>query len=590
MSPSLLNLAKEYFAELNEAETYLFTAITESDIEDGFVSFIETHNVVRADRFKWLLSKQAQACLDRYQIKLEGIRIEGRLSLDYICLTRSLIFKDAEIVDGISLRYAQLYALRLEDTTIKQLHADGLQVKFNLELEDVVINEDIQLSMASIGGNLVLRDCNIYNRETVNTLACQAEGIEVGGCVYLTGGPESGQFLGEVCFDGAHIKGDLDCRNIRLLHTDGEALSAYNVKVDGNAHIKQSQIEGLVSFVAAHIGGSLSFSGSHLCSAPPNKKILALDAITVGSILALNKQFRACGIVSLTNAKIADTLCISKLSSTKEMELHLDFATVTVLQDDTRSWPDKNNLRLNGFVYKALDRDFLEIVEDKNRRAAIVNSHLCWLEKQSDGPNYPAYEVLAKALQNKGQPRIATELRVAKRRTYSKHKNDGFFIGVWNFLLYWITGHGYYPGRAFLWALAFIIVGWGLFHYAYREAVITAASYSQLKVYEADVEAGGEEYEKAIERDINNHNLHNTYPSFDALFYSVDTFIPLVDLKQAHYWHVSRGSCLSAAIIEHRFDTGTATNCYSVIHTMAGWIITSLLVAALAGIIKKQED
>jgi hypothetical protein len=68
------------------------------------------------------------------------------------------------------------------------------------------------------------------------------------------------------------------------------------------------------------------------------------------------------------------------------------------------------------------------------------------------------------------------------------------------------------------------------------------------------------------------------YPSFNPFIYSLDTFLPIVDLRQ-------KGYCLPNA---HK-TVGLLVQIYLVIHIICGWILTTLWVAGFSGLIRGRE-
>ena len=60
-------------------------------------------------------------------------------------------------------------------------------------------------------------------------------------------------------------------------------------------------------------------------------------------------------------------------------------------------------------------------------------------------------------------------------------------------------------------------------------------------------------------------------PTFNAFVYSLDTFVPLVDLHQAKY----------------RLPTGPGLRLYLWIHISSGWVLTTLLVVGLTGLVRR---
>ena len=73
----------------------------------------------------------------------------------------------------------------------------------------------------------------------------------------------------------------------------------------------------------------------------------------------------------------------------------------------------------------------------------------------------------------------------------------------------------------------------------------------------------------------------------NGLVYSLDVFVPLIDLQQAKYWlpNASRGPKL-LSIKEFALHTGGLLRLYLWVHITMGWAITMLLVAGLTGLIR----
>lgn len=84
-----------------------------------------------------------------------------------------------------------------------------------------------------------------------------------------------------------------------------------------------------------------------------------------------------------------------------------------------------------------------------------------------------------------------------------------------------------------------------------------------------------------------------TYPRFNAIVYSLDVFLPFVDLNQVCYWipgekpskprksrnclmHIGRYSLKWSAVLHS----------YLWFQTLAGWTLCTLLAAAVTGIVQ----
>jgi hypothetical protein len=75
--------------------------------------------------------------------------------------------------------------------------------------------------------------------------------------------------------------------------------------------------------------------------------------------------------------------------------------------------------------------------------------------------------------------------------------------------------------------------------------------------------------------------------NFSPFIYSLETFVPLVKLGVAEYWRIEANTLRHCHVgfitIRH---PGMLVLWYYRIHIIAGWIFTSLWVAAFTGILK----
>jgi hypothetical protein len=180
-----------------------------------------------------------------------------------------------------------------------------------------------------------------------------------------------------------------------------------------------------------------------------------------------------------------------------------------------------------------------------------------WLALQQQGTFLPQpYEQLAKVLRDSGDEEGAKEILIAKNQGRAQHMRPGL-RRVWHWFLGVTTAYGYRPERAIWWAVGWIAVGWILFSLGFHTGGMTCTK-------------GAHEYR----------------PERCSLVYSIETFIPLVTLHQAEYWlpHAGRG----CRILPWKYSPawGTFLSVYLSIHIFAGWIVSTLLVVGLTGLIR----
>jgi hypothetical protein len=73
------------------------------------------------------------------------------------------------------------------------------------------------------------------------------------------------------------------------------------------------------------------------------------------------------------------------------------------------------------------------------------------------------------------------------------------------------------------------------------------------------------------------HSNNDPCPKFQAIAYTLDTFLPIVDLQQKAYWRPkSNTECTNYLWIYLRF------------HIVSGWILIFMFTAFLAGVMQKE--
>jgi hypothetical protein len=114
--------------------------------------------------------------------------------------------------------------------------------------------------------------------------------------------------------------------------------------------------------------------------------------------------------------------------------------------------------------------------------------------------------------------------------------------------LSWATiGYGYHIWWAVLWICSLVLLGFLLFGWGIRRGWIRATE---------------------------DHT--ETYKPVSPLIYSLETFLPLVDLHQAKHWFP-----------DARASGGKNLRRYLWFHILAGWFFASMLIAGVTGLVQK---
>ena len=578
----LLKLAKERFAaDWTDADEIMFTQTAlgkEAHYGDGVPPEGDKRDkkrVLQADRIEWLCTDpEATTAVTHRGVQIKGARIEGELDLSYAKIEFPLFIVNSAIPRGMFMQRGQLYALFLSGTHTGPINADGLRVEHDLHMRNGFhASGEVRLLDATIGGTL---DCSNSHFSNQQQVALHADRIDVKGSVFLD---NKFKAHGEVRLLGATIGDDLVCENGRFSNPNGKALTADRIDVKGHILLQgEFKAEGTVRLLNATIGGNLYCESSHF-SNPDGHTLYAdtivvkgsvflrnefksegtvrlrgatiggnlecanscfskvdgdaLDApdIDVGGSVFLRKQFRADGDVEFRRASVGGSFEWRGVQDSDQCTLRLEFAKIGTLWDEEESWPAK--LYLDGLVYDRLHSD----------APTLSDARLRWLGRQGyeeDKFVPQPYVQLAKVLQEMGHEADARRILIAKQKDPARLAMMSWYHRLWHYLLGVTIGYGYRPWRALLWIVGFIVLGAFLF------------------------QSGSDttQFEKTID---------GAPPAFNTWVYSLDAFVPLIDLHQAKY----------------RLPKGGGLRAYLWFHIGFGWLLTTLLVVGLTGLVRK---
>ena len=260
--------------------------------------------------------------------------------------------------------------------------------------------------------------------------------------------------------------------------------------------------------------------------------------------------FKANGYVSFASATIDGQFVCTDIAFPDKLILDLRYAKIGTLHDHENGWPKKGKLFLDGLIY---DYIYEESPEDTKMR-------IDWLHRQDDKQFRPQpYEQLATVLHKSGHEGDAKKILIQKNKDRAKLTRMSVLEKCWHRLLGVLIGYGYRPWRTLWWILAFIILGAGLFGIGFKKGLVVPIK-------------------------VSGHTSE-----FNPLAYSFDAFVPLVDLHQESCW-------LPDATLEFQYSIskdfavtirGSHLRIYLWIHIVAGWILITLLIVGLTGLVKK---
>lgn len=402
---------------------------------------------------------------------------------------------------------------------------------------------EVRLQAARIGTVLECDGGKFYNppRANVNAsgYALTADGLRVNGRVAMGRGFRAD---GEVFIIGAQIGGDLDCgggefNNPPVVNTTigGRALSAHRITVEGNAFIRSGfSSSGEVSFQGASIQGNLEGTSA---------KFL--------------------GELNLASITVKGAIMLSSIVEPKRLALTLTNASVGALADEAASWPQVGGLLLDGFVYERFS----------GPAPKDCKSRLNWLARQRPFLPQP-YRQVAKVLKEEGETAGAVEILYEMERHIRARDDRWWRARLADPVLRWTVGYGYYPARAFWWLAGLVLLGFALYAVGYRIGSITPTDKDAYATFK------------------NDRQLPAHYERFHGFVYSVENSLPFVKLGQVDRWQPDpqpQSRAWQIPILRLRLCVPFAAllRWYQWLQIFFGWILGTLFLGAVTGIIRK---
>lgn len=466
---------------------------------------------VRAEVLRYLI---LGGC-DRCKVQGWGVRVTGA----YVEGQLDLSFQTAAGATGLLVCHIEqeIVALqaRFEFLNLTESHLPGLNAQG-----------------AQMTGNVFLR------------------GVTATGAVHLSGASIGGQLARE----GAHFTG----------REDSDALSAQGATVTGSVSLRDVTATGMVRLSSTSIGGQLSCVGARFAGTK-GKNALNAQRLRVTQGLIWRRVTVEAGSVDLSAAHIGD------------------------LFDDPNCWPDRGRLILDGFTYDRI-----------SAAPTDAATRLKWLAKGDtwNGTFFPQpYTQLAKVLHEMGHDRDARKVLARREQKVQADMRrrlhvelDGSFrtrlgairayalrpgLWVWDQLLRWVVGYGYYPFRSLLsllglWAVAVWLahLAWTTGDFAPNSGPVQMSERWQALAMSAENPAQVWSSASDAGRD---------WETFNRYAWAADLVIPIIDQGQTAAWAPSTA----------RGDWGRRLWRYGFLLQMAGWIVTALGAAAITGIIRR---
>jgi hypothetical protein len=232
--------------------------------------------------------------------------------------------------------------------------------------------------------------------------------------------------------------------------------------------------------------------------------------------------------------------------------VELSNARVGFLIDERESWPQAGNLLIDGLTYDNFGAG----------APADARARLQWISLQYGGFRPQPYRQLAKVLADRGDDAGATQVRIAAEDIL--YASRGPLARVWGGFLKWTIGYGHRPMLTIMWSALVVSLGWSLVWMGNRAGVMR-------RTYPENTPGS------AADR----------YEDLYLLLYSLDVFLPFVNLHQEHYWWPDGRATGDFAVLGGRVPIrGSILRCYLWLQIIAGWILSAIFLAGVTGLIR----
>lgn len=478
----------------------------------------------------------------RAMLQASSLRCKGHLFLDsgFEALGGALLY--GAVVDGDFHSSNAVYG----DGKDRSLVLTRARIGGHFLLNKSRLNGTASLELASIAGRLSFSHAVLSaQRDMRNPVtALNAKDCVIGGGAAFDDGFTA---RGGVVLERALITGSLRLTNSSVFNRQSDAFSLVGATIAGdidaglafsfNRPNLDTRLLGVLNLSKASIDGNVDLTGMSIL----NRSGMALHAaqMRVKGAFDLRYDFR-------TNGGI---------------DLHL--ATVGSYFDDEKSWCAARDLHLDGLTYAAIlpadSASRIRWLEQAHRRPLVAS------EDMAIEPNHvflQPYEQLVQTLRKQGHERDARKVAIAKQYYIGKRLDGG---ARWIHRFYGFTmQYGYRPQRALLFAPAFLIAACTFF-YTGADTLMVPSNADAAKAMKKNVP------------------LPPGYPSFNAVAYSVEMLVPILNLQQKESWRPDD----KAACDPGPNRCGFWLRFYLWLHMAAGWIITTLAVAGFTGLVRK---
>ncbi len=509
-------------------------------------------------------------------VNLKGASINGELISNFGQYNQKAIFNNIKVVDNAEFnetifkgsvdfiganingdflfRNAQLLNNEIES------YFNGIQVAGNLDIKESLFICPVSFAHIKIGKNFFARRTRFLNSTNKTTFnGMKVEGlvtfnyaIFAGGANFV-GGKINGEFQLHECqfynssngvsFQGIQILGSLiinkttfecpadfsyarignlfDANNTQFLNPNHK-IDFTNLSVQGVAFFSNANFMGPAQFINTKIGGEFIA-----------KKANFLNSDSMTTFSAMEVQ----GIATFDNAIFNGP--VDFLGTIIKGELHTNesifyknvrFNKMSVDIPIFRCLTIKGSYCLNGMIFQSID------VGDEEGKCEKVLSFLNKAEYSAD-----VYARLEDFYKLNGYQETANKVFITFKRRERWDGNLPFLMRMWSDIKYYLIGYGRRIEQSIYISIFFIILG----SFILRKEIMTKSRSQEKVLY------------------------------FNCFWYSVDLFLPFIDLKMEKNW-----------IPNPDLPCIWLLRLYMCLHIISGWFLIPIGLAAFTGIIE----
>jgi hypothetical protein len=486
------------------------------------------------------------------KVRIRNATIVDDLDLEYARVTMPLILENCRLA-GVNLEQARVVDLWMTGCRISAAEppadesifsAAQLEADFNVSLRETRVDGSLSFIGAKVGHQL-------------NLGGLRASAWKAGG-----GAPDDGQVRlvpderELLTLEGVDVGASLFLNSATLHHPAGTALEGFGLRVAQASVFSGLRSAGRVALESAHLEGAVYLSGVSLMRRTEDgqpirsgwsmEPALITDRLVAPATVSLTSDEQVSTTIEGVHL-IGATIGRLELDSTTEIADPIDMrgARVVRIEDAGFEWPGE--LALDGLTY-----DELPNLSDER----TLESRKDWMAKATRARGYrpKVYNQLATAYRQAGLDDYAREILVAKEKARAeaiiKTRTDNkdfaatprnLVTHAWDWFVRSSTGYGYRAHRILYWMVPTWLLAW---------IVFASLEPAHIRPKTTKGEAGQQ---------------------FVAGLYSLDHVLPVASLGQR-----------TAFVTE-----GWPTSVVSAAFTLAGWLLSLLLVAGLSGVFKR---